>query len=251
MYLFIIFILTIIIPLILMPRSMRSGRISPFRNVFYAALSTGIAAAVVFMFASLAKEGMFPQIKELISDISVQVAADPVWDSLPGFSDLNSEDRVSLITGVYETLAMTLPAYIMTAAVIVAYIEYIIISNMPWNRGKAAGMPGFREFSLPPDAFTGIFLMYFASWAVSMSGGVFGEAVYLNINFIFDFAFILQGMSVVFMFVYLKRMPKAVAVIVIIIALSNNICRMLLVLIGMFDLIIGIKAKMKGRTAKK
>ncbi len=251
MYLLVIFIITLIIPLIVMPRGMRSGLMSPMRNVFSAALSVSVAAAVVLMVYFLAGNGMFAHIQEIIKVVAKEVAANPVWDSFPGLEKLDESDRAALLSQVYEGLALRMPAYVMTAAAVVAYIEYIIISNMPWNRGKVAEMPGFREFSLPPAAFSGIFLMYFAAWGISMTDSLFGTAVYANVNYLFDFAFILQGISVVFMFAHIRRIPKAVAVIVVILAFSNNICMMLLVLIGMFDLIIGLKKKISARAVKK
>lgn len=251
MYLFIIFTVTIILPLIVMPANMRKDRVSPFRAVFNAALSTCVAAAVILMFSSLAGQGMFAQIKQVISDVSSQVAVNPVWDMVPQMDKLSTAEKAELFTQAYEALAIRLPAYIMTFAAIVAYVEYIIVSNMPWTRTRMERMPAFREFSLPGNAFTGIFLMYFAAWGISMSGSTFGTAVYANVNYIFDFAFLLQGISVVFMFAHLKRIPKIAAVIVIVIALCSNICRMLLVLAGMFDLITGIKTRIRGGAAGK
>lgn len=244
MYLFIIFTVTIILPLILIPANMRNDRVSPFRAVFNAAVSVCVAAAVILMFSSLAEQGMFAQIKQVISDVSSQVAVNPVWDMVPQMDKLSTAEKAELFKQAYEALAIRIPAYIMTFATIVAYVEYIIVSNMPWNRSKVKHMPAFMDFSLPGNAFMGIFLMYFAAWGISMSGSTFGTAVYANVNFIFDFAFILQGISVVFMFSYIKRIPKIAAVIVIVIALCSNICRMLLVLLGMFDLITGIKNRM-------
>ena len=234
MYLFIIFTVTIILPLILMPANMRNDRVSPFRAVFNAAVSVCVAAAVILMFSSLAEQGMFAQIKQVISDVSSQVAVNPVWDMVPQMDKLSTAEKAELFKQAYEALAIRIPAY----------VEYIIVSNMPWNRSKVKHMPAFMDFSLPGNAFMGIFLMYFAAWGISMSGSTFGTAVYANVNFIFDFAFILQGISVVFMFSYIKRIPKIAAVIVIVIALCSNICRMLLVLLGMFDLITGIKNRM-------
>lgn len=251
MYLFIIFAVTIIVPLIVMPASMRKGGVSPLRAVFNAAVSACVAATVILMFSSLAEQGMFAQIKQIINDMSSQVAANPAWDVMPQADKLSTADRAELFTQVYEALAIRVPAYIMTFALIVAYVEYIIAGNMPWNRSRVEHIPAFREFSLPENSFMGIFLMYFAAWGISVSGSTFGTAVYANVNFIFDFAFILQGISVVFMFAYIRRIPKIAAVIVIAIALCSNICRMLLVLLGMFDLIVGIKGRIAAGPVKR
>lgn len=251
MYLFIIFTVTIIMPLIVMPVNMLKGGVSPFRAVFNAAAGTCAAAAVILMFSSLAGQGMFAQIKQVIGDMSSQLAVNPAWDMMPQAEKLSTADKAEFFRNAYEALAIRIPAYIMTSAVIVAYVEYIIVSNMPRNRSRVEHMPAFREFSLPGNAFMGMFLMYFAAWGISMSGSTFGTAVYASVNFIFDFAFILQGISVVFMFAYSRRIPKIAAVIVIVIALCSNICRMLLVLLGMFDLITGIKGRITAGSIKR
>lgn len=251
MYLFIIFTVTIILPLIVIPANMRKDGISPSRAVFNAAVSVCVAAAVILMFSSLTGQGMFAQIKQVISDVSSQVAVNPVWDMVPQMDKLSTDEKAELFKQAYEALAIRIPAYMMTFAAIVAYVEYIIVSNMPWNRSKVRHLPAFMDFSLPGSAFMGIFLMYFAAWGISMSGSTFGTAVYANVNFIFDFAFILQGISVVFMYSYIHRIPKIIAVIVIVIALCSSILRMILVLLGMLDLITGFKNRITPRPIKR
>ena len=97
----------------------------------------------------------------------------------------------------------------------------------------------------------GIFIMYFAAWLISTGGSIFGQAVYANVNVIFDTAFALQGMSLVLYFAKMKRIPKAVGVIAIIILLSNSILFMVLVIAGMLDLVMGLRVRIKGKTAGK
>ena len=100
----------------------------------------------VLMFSSLAEQGMFAQIKQVVGDVSSQVAVNPVWDMVPQMDKLSAAEKAELFKQAYEALAIRIPAYIMTFATIVAYVEYIIVSNMPWNRSKVKHMPALWTF---------------------------------------------------------------------------------------------------------
>lgn len=251
MYLFIIFILTAAVPLVVMPRYIKQGISSPYGTVFNGALNTWFLIAFVFMLSSFSGQGIFAQLHIQVNDMIAMAVKNPAFSELPIFGELNTAEKTELLTKSYDEMLITLPAYIMALSAIISYAEYIILTNVLKKRFKTKPMTKFREFTLPPNAVMGIFLMYIASWAITMTGSEFGNVVYANINFIFNFVFTLQGISVVFMFCHMKRILKAVAVIAAILIWSNYIGQMLLTMLGLFDLIFGLKGRIQGGGRRK
>lgn len=250
MYLFIIFILTVTVPLVVMPRYIKQGVLSPYGTVFQGALNTWFLIAFIFMLSSFSGQGIFARMQPYISDMIEMTVKNPAFNEFPMLAELSTEEKTELLTKSYGEMMITLPAYAMALSAIISYIEYIVLTKVLKNRFKVRQMTKFREFNLPQNTVMGIFLMYIAAWVITMTGSEFGTTVYANINFIFNFVFMLQGISVVFMFSHMKRIPKAVAVIALILIWSNYIGKMLLVMLGLFDLIIGLKGRIQGSRNK-
>ena len=53
------------------------------------------------------------------------------------------------------------------------------------------------------------------------------------------------------MFCHMKRIPKPVGVIIAIVMWMIYLGRLVLLMVGMFDLIFGIKGKIQGRSARR
>jgi uncharacterized protein YybS (DUF2232 family) len=80
---------------------------------------------------------------------------------------------------------------------------------------------------------------------ISASGMIDNNMIFLNINYIFDFAFCIQGFSLILMFAYTKRIPKALAVIAIIVIYCTNLGQTVLMLAGFTDIVFGLKQRMR------
>lgn len=246
MYLFIIFVLVLIVPLVTMPHYMKAGELSPYAIVFQGAFNTWIPAVVVMMFASFTGQDILKHLREYTALIIDTAVNDPSITGMTAFSGMSTAELTELLSTVYNGMLITLPAFIIIAAVISAYAEYILLCRLLRKHSTVRRLAGFREFSLPRNSITGVFLIYLASWLISGSGSDFGIAVYANMSCIFDFTFSLQGISVIFMFAHMKRIPKPVAVIAVILIWGNYIGKMLLVMLGLIDLMFGIKGRIKG-----
>lgn len=250
MYLFIIFVLVFAVPLISMPHYMKAGELSPYATVFQGAFNTWIPTAVVMMFASFTGQDILAHLRgysELLIETAVNEAS---MTDMAVFSGMSDMELTALLSSAYNSILITLPASIIIGAVITAYIEYIVLSRILKKHSSVRRLTAFREFSLPKNAIMGIFLMYLASWLISVSGSDFGMAVYANVSSIFDFAFTLQGISVIFMFAHMKRIPKPVAVIAIVLIWGSYIGEMLLVMLGLIDLMFGVKGRIKGSSGR-
>jgi len=93
--------------------------------------------------------------------------------------------------------------------------------------------------------------MYLISWILTQTG-VFGDnMIYMNVDLLFNFVFSVQGVSVVLMFCHMKRIPKPIGVVIAIVMWMIYLGRLVLLMVGMFDLIFGIKGKIQGRSARR
>lgn len=251
MYLLLIYFLILVIPLIVMPRYIKSGSMSPYRTVLQATMIIAAAAAVVFMSAAMTGHGLFAQMQELIEVVSKEVADNQIIVDAFNMTSVSDAQRAEVISQLYKNMFSLMPAYIMVMGAVVSYIEYIIMSRIMSRRGQVMTMPKFREFSFPNGAAMGIIGMYLLTWILTEMSVFGNDMMYRNIDFLFDFAFAIQGVSVVLMFCHMKRMPKVLGVIVAIILWITLFGKMALVMLGMLDMIFGFKGKIKGGAAKK
>ena len=250
MYLLLIYFLILVVPIAVMPGYIRTGRMSPYRTVMQATLIVTVMTVIVFMVASMTGEGIFAQLQELIDDMAKDLAKNPMIEDSLNLASVSKADRVEVISAIYKSAFAVMPATIMAMSAVVSYIEYIIISKIMSRRAATVRrMPKFREFTWPSSALMGIMGMYLLSWLLTKTGVFADSMVYMNIDFLFNFMFSLQGVSVVLMFCHMKRIPKAIGIIAAVILWMTYFGRMALLLIGMIDLVFGIKKRIQGRSS--
>ncbi len=253
MYLLIIFFLILVIPFIVMPSYITKRR-SPYEAVLMSDIVICAAVAVIFMVQSMTGDGMFTQLHNAMQSIAGTVAGDSNVIELLGMEDMSAKEREDLVIGVYDEVFKLLPVSIMMLGAIVSYIVYIVLSVSLNKRSPVELMPKFREFSVPSNAVFVLIGMYMFVWMLTAMGDFEDNSFYVNIDLLFDFVFFLQGMSVIFMLFYLKRIPKGFALALCIVLWNIYIGRMILIVVGMFDVIFGLKGRMldnKGRNQRK
>lgn len=244
MYLLLIFFLILIIPFLVMPGHITAGKKSPYEAIVSSVLIICCGAVIVFMAASMLGKGVFSQLHDFVVDISKVAANDPMVIKALKFENLSAAERVTMVTKVYDAALKLLPSFIVMAGTIVSYIAYIILSKSLSKRSAVKLLPRFREFSFPSGMVLALIIMYMVSWLLTSSGTFSDNSFYVNIDVLFDFVFFIQGMSVVFMLFYVKRIPKAFALILSILMWYIFIGRTIFVMLGMLDLILGFKARM-------
>lgn len=250
MYLLLIYFLILVVPIAVMPGYIRTGKMSPYRTVMQATLIVTVMTVIVFMVASMTGEGIFAQLQELIDDMAKDLAKNPMIEDSLNLASVSKADRVEVISAIYKSAFAVMPATIMAMSAVVSYIEYIIISKIMSRRvATVRRMPKFREFTWPSSALMGIMGMYLLSWLLTKTGVFADSMVYMNIDFLFNFMFSLQGVSVVLMFCHMKRIPKAIGIIAAVILWMTYFGRMALLIVGMIDLVFGIKKRIKGRSS--
>lgn len=251
MYLLFILLLIIIIPFIVMPTDITRADKSPYFVVLKGIMVTGAASAIVFMTAAMTGDGVYTQLHDIVKEISPSAANDPNVISMLGWEDVDEATRTKNMMTLYDGALKLFPASVILLSTISSYLGYIILSRALNKRSPVKLMPKFREFSLPGNAVMGLVGMYMLVWILSMMGTLTNDAYYLNVNSVFDLAFCLQGMSVIFMLFYIKRIPKGFAAIVSLILWCLAFGKAMLVLMGMMDLVIGLKTRMFERSQKR
>ena len=252
MYLLLIFVMSLFVPLAVLPGMIKRGMQSPYRIVLYAALSSSAAALLVLIVASASGESVYGQISAAVNEMAGVLADNETMIDVLGMKDITAGERTDLIVKLYQETFKALPASIMTFNAVVAYFEYILLSRIMKNANPGVRlMPKFREFTLPGGAIWGIIIMYMVSWLMTSAEMLSDDLLYVNMDLIFDFVLSLQGISVVFMLFHMKKLPKAVAVIIIIVLWGTYMGRWMLVLLGMFDILLGLKTRIQsGRSGR-
>lgn len=253
MYLLIIFFLILIIPFLVMPRYITKSR-SSYEAVIMSDIVICAAAAVIFMVQSITGDGMFTQLHNGVQDIAGVVAKDSNVISLLGMEELSAGERTDLVVRLYDEVFKLLPVSILIFGAVMSYIVYILLSRSLNRRSPVNLMPKFREFSVPSGAVFVLIGIYLLVWMLTATETFSDNSYYVNIDLLFDFVFFLQGMSAVFMLFYLKRIPSGFALVLCIVLWNIYIGRTMIVVIGMFDVIFGLKGKMlanNGRNQRK
>lgn len=250
MYLVFIFIITLTTPFILMPKHIETSIASPYRIIIYSICMIAALSSIVLMIASFTGQGLYQQLTEITTAISKEAAQNQMIIDSFSQSGIGKEEIEALLIKIYDMSLMRLPVAIIFLGAIISYIAYILLSKSIGKRLNIKKLPPFREFSFPHGAAMAVMLMYLISWMMLRSEASVGEMMYTNINLLFDLVFSLQGVSVVLMFFHLKKAPKIIGVIAIIIMWITSIGRMFLMLIGMADLIMGLKIRLGGRAGR-
>ncbi len=233
-----------------MPKDISAGKKSPYRVVINGVISVSAAAAVVFMAASLTGPGLFSRLMENASSAADRLASDPGIISAFNLEEATAAQRSEFFLASYESFISLAPVYIMVLAAVVSYIAYIILSRALGKHKEVRRMPPFREFSFPPGALMALVAMYFAGWIMTSSEMLESDMFYLNISAVFDFAFSIQGISVIFMLFHMKRIPKGFAAAAAAALWITFIGRNILLILGMIDMVLNLKLLIQLKNSK-
>lgn len=244
MYSSLMMVVAIIAPIPIIIKSM-SQKITPFRAVLNGLLTGVIAALVIMVISDLSGSNVFEELSNQVDAMAKMLAQDPNIRAVMG-ENLTEDQLIKGITAIYDQSIKMLPAVVFIIAAIFAYIEYIIISKI-YKPGGIAVIPmtKMREFDLPRNFAMVWLALYVLSIIITGTGIIENDIVFLNINYIFNFAFCIQGLSLIFMFCYSKRIPKILAILVVIVACVTNLGQTILMMVGFTDVIFGIKQRIK------
>ncbi len=241
MYTLIIFSVLVFLPLPLMASVARKTKKS-YRAIFEGVLGVAIAMMLMFIIASATGN---PVGRAIASDLQLfceTAASNNQIVSMLGMEKVPFGERVNTLTKVYTYAINALPATMLVWSTIIAYFEYMIISIIS-RRAKypLPELTKLKDFSMPKKALWGWILIYLMTFVVTLLGFMDSNILQINIQVLFQFAFQIQGLAVVFYFCDSKKWPKVVAVILCLFFLPTAIGQMLLCMIGFLDLGFGLR----------
>ncbi len=141
------------------------------------------------------------------------------------------------IVTVFDMLKTLFPSLLVVSSFIAVYLILLVCGTIL----KRFKMPlperiPFREWKLPRSLiwyYVGVTLI---SFFVPFETGTFTNMAIVNLVFMLQVLFTIQGLSFVFFFAYNKRIAKAVPVIVAIFAMLTPIGLLLIRLLGIIDI---------------
>lgn len=248
MYSSLLFFFILVVPIPIIAVRIKRG-ISPFKACLSGIIGGGIAVALVFIIAQVSGSGIGEELDLAIKDMAKLLAENDQMTKALGIEDSSTSEKIKLITEIYNVGAAILPSTLLIITAIVGYLESIIICRIVKNgEGLRLPMTPIREFSLPGNALMGWIIIFILSW-ISKAIGINGSDTLLaNVDILFEFTFALQGISLIFFTAHIKHIVKVFPVILIIVLIIVPIGKTFLFIIGIADLILGLKGRVKPKS---
>ncbi|QAT41764.1 DUF2232 domain-containing protein [Aminipila luticellarii] len=241
MYILIIFSVLVFLPLPLMASAARKTK-NGFYAVFESILGVATAMMLMFIIASVTGNPVGQAISSDLQSFCEAAAQNDQFVTMLGMENISMNERISTLTKVYTYAINALPATILVWSTIIAYFEYIIISKISSkSKYPFPELAKLKDFTMPKKALWGWILIYVMTFLVSVFGFKHSDVLQINIQVLFQFAFQIQGIAVIFYFCDLRKWPRAVAVVFCLLFFPTAIGQMLLCLIGFFDLGFGLR----------
>lgn len=242
-----IIIVILIVPFIVMPRDIRSQKVSPYYAVVRSVIVTMAVVMAMMAAAKMSGHPLYQGYHDYVEKITALVVEGGTYKNMPGIGRLSAADAGTALLAIYELMIKRIPGYVAAASLVVSYFNYIILSRNIGKNQPVQKMPPFRDFNYPQNIFLPMLAMYLGAWLLDRSGSSTGDVLYYSMSYLFDLVFVIQGASVMFTLCYIRKWPKAVAVIVVILFWNVYALRQALLLLGMFDLIFGMKRRLYQR----
>jgi len=245
MYLFVVIVMTLLLPLILVAGGMKRGML-PYAVILQSILFMSFSLVVLFGISWSSGEPLSESIlKELEIPVKTMVQ-NPEFLSALGLEGMGIAEAEEIIMKAYGTLINLLPSTVLCWAVVFSYFDYYAISMYKIKRKKdVLPLPEFSTFSLPRKAIYGSLIIYGLSWLTVSIGMVGEEILLLNVQAMIVFVFAIQGLAVAVYTTQHKKFPKLVKMIMYLVLFGSSIGRIFLALFGFFDLLVGMRQKLE------
>ncbi|MDD5987244.1 MAG: DUF2232 domain-containing protein [Eubacteriales bacterium] len=247
MYATLALLMIIVLPLPVLVRGNRAGT-SPFRSILTGAVMAGVGMAIVFLLGSIAGSGITGELENVTRDMSSRLAGNDQLAQALGMDDLGRTARIAHYQQMYAGFLQIVPASLMITAVIVSWLEGLLIGRRRGEEGRPYNpVPPLRTLIIPRSTLWGWLVIVAASWIIKLAGLSFGTTLTANVDILFSFTFALQGMSLVLQFFFLKKVPKAVPVLILIMCWLTSIGQNILFILGLIDIVFHLRGRIKAR----
>lgn len=244
MYALLILLIIILIPIPIMTKHMLGGK-SAYQGVLEGIISAIIGVTMVFMFSqAITGITIFERLDAILNNLIIADINMTEMYEMFGLNKLNSSELQIAIDNMKETMELSIPGTIILWSSIFAYFDYKIVSWLFHKSGKEVTMlPPFRTFSLPKSIMLGSILIYILSYMAANTGIIDKNLIMFNIQMLFGFIFFIQGLSFLFYFGDLKRVPKLIVIIIATALIITGIGKTALFILGLTDVAFDIRKR--------
>jgi uncharacterized protein YybS (DUF2232 family) len=258
----IIFLILILIPVPAMLRYMLSGR-NAYRGILEGSLSAITGVALVFLIYWALTGATFSD--AVNSSLDLIKAEDMNMDAYTvlGAEPLAPAAMQQMLDAMKETTRLAVPGLLIIFCLILAYVEYGVISWALVKSGapvknealaksgkKVSALPPFRRFSLPRNAVLGSLIVYILAYLSVSMEIIDGKLMMYNLEMLFTFVFSIQGLAVIFFFGFQKRIPKILLVVLSGILFLTWLGQTFLFLLGLTDVVLDIRKRISQTNLK-
>ncbi|MGG3622359.1 YybS family protein [Bacillus gobiensis] len=211
------------------------------------AIASGAIAYVISIVISYAAGILFFQFDPISFYNETMNEAFKASQSLMGAvgNQEQAEAQIKVMKKQMQLLPYLLPTVFAGSAVVSSFITHFIAK--PFLKRFASGTPPlkpFREWKLPKSIIwyylVAIFLYFFP-----LERGDFLYSVQINAEIILGTLLMIQGLSFVFFYCYMKNIPKAVPIIAVILCFANPFIMYVVKIVGIADIGFTMREKLK------
>lgn len=252
MYTMLILLSIIVIPIPVMMKYMLAGR-NAYQGVLEGSLSGLTGVTLVFlMFWLINGVTFFEVLNSALNQIGVEDMNFTGGYAMLGLKDLEPDALKLALDNMKEMTKLAVPGIIIVISMVIAYMNYTVISWFVSKSGRKISMlPPFRLFSLPKSIVLGTLLIYILSYVTSNMGIIDKNMIMFNLELLFTFIFAIQGVAVVFYFGFIKKIPKLLLIIVSGFCLITWIGQAFLFLLGLADVVLGVRKRFSQTNLKQ
>lgn len=239
-----IILVIIFVPIPVMIKYMLAGK-NAYRSILEGITTAAVGIMLVFIFSNVFSGiSLFTRLDMILSSVSVNdLALTKGYESL-GLSELGPEEMQKALDTARELIKISIPGFTIILVTIFSYFNYLWISLALHKMGKTVSLlPPFRTFSLPKNALIGAIIVYVLSFFAGSMGIVDKELIMVNVQMIFGFLFSIQGLSFVFYYGKLRRVPKFVLILISAILVITSIGQLALFMTGLMDIAFDMRKR--------
>lgn len=223
-----------------------SKRIKPYSAVGYGITAGTVAILAIFALAFLHGESFGAQMEARIDQMVGLIMQNKELLANVGLDEISKAKAISELTEMYKSMAILLPSVLIIFTAIISYIEYNILVKIRYSQtGRYRPYAYIRNYALRNNDVMGWFIIYLISYLMKFAGIGIGEVAVMNINVMVNTVISIQAMGLIFFVTYIKQRPRIFAVVISVCLWIIPMGKSILFMLGIFDLIINLRARIE------
>ena len=247
-FLNLIILSTVFLPFITISVGIKN-RIDPGKNIMIAVVTNLIVSTGILAMNKINGGVIESDLQKVAEFVSENANSTGVIEG----ANISTEAFLASFEITTNTMLTVLPASVIMWTIIISFIAYKILYKIYTLNGKNGDLRNITEiknFTLPREFFVGMLVIFLLAFFSSMMFESMGSEIYVNVSLILQFLFAVQGIAVVVTFLNSKRIPNAVSILLCIIIYSLPYGNFVLNLIGVIEILFGLRRRMKPSRAR-